>query len=170
MRKMLVVAIAMSLANGAPAVLAQAPTADRLTATFSDWTALCVKTEAGKTRCEVVSGQLNEAKTAQVSQIAYVLAVDETPATLNVQIPPNVWFPFGVKVKLGSSSVAVELKGCAQTSCFAQAAMTDNSLTVMKASPEESAIQYKEVNEREISIAVSMKGFAPALEWAMKNK
>ena len=163
----------------APAVAAEAAkpavpppvTADPsvTTATFGDWTTRCEKASGDKAQhiCEAVQTVQLPNQQVAVAQIAFGHAASTEPLKLVVVLPVDVWFPSSVKVSTGDKdTVGTELswRRCLPVGCFAESASSDEAARRWRGETGQGRITYRDGVNREVSIPVSFRGLAQALD------
>ena len=148
---------------------AQVP--ERATATYGDWTAICVQPSDGQKVCELAHAQFAEGITEPVGQITIGRASKAEPLKLFVQIPPNVWLGSGVRLVLDDKDpgIALTLRWCTSARCHADAELTDATVKLMRAQSEPGRVEFKEASERDVATSVSFRGFAAALAYLEKQ-
>lgn len=166
MRAMVGYAIAgFILAAGA----ASAQTPRLTTATYDDWTVRCETINAVKT-CEVE--QTSQVQGQPFSQVAIGRPSKSEPLRIVVQVPINVWLPTGVTLLVDDKEpgIAASFKRCVGAACFADADLSDEAIKKLRAGTEKSKLTFKDAAQREVSVPVSFKGFAPAFEAMAKEQ
>lgn len=158
--------VGLSLATS-PA-LAQAP---RLTtATYDDWTVRCEMAGAVKT-CEIE--QTSQVQGQPFSQVAIGHPSKAEPMRIVFQVPINVWLPAGVSLVVDDKDPAAAInaifKRCVGSGCFADAELSDDAVKKLRARGDKGKLVFKDATQREVSVPVSLKGFAPAFD-AMNGK
>jgi invasion protein IalB len=77
--------------------LSRAQGPERATATYGDWTVVCVQPSDGQKVCELVHQQIAEGQSEPVGQITIGRATKADQLQLIIQIPPNAWLASGVR-------------------------------------------------------------------------
>ncbi|MDC7786897.1 invasion associated locus B family protein [Rhodoplanes sp. TEM] len=161
---------AVLLAAAAVPALAQTPS--RTTATYEDWTVRC-ETPAGSQQktCEVFQAQQPQGQPGPVSQVAIGRAAKTAPLKLVVQLPVNVWLAAAPRLVLDDKQPPVTLgfRRCLPGGCFADADLPDDVLRRLRARAEPIRLEYKDAIQRDVGIAISLKGFSQALEALAKQ-
>lgn len=173
--KMLFVSIA--LFSSINSIFAQAP--QRSAATYDDWMASCAIVQAPQNQklCELT--QVETAQSPQggvqgqqipVGQITIARPAKDKPYKISFQVPSNAWLQTGVKLVPGSgtSSMLAPFRWCTPTRCLADTDLTDAAISDWRNQTQPGQIQYKDASQHDVSLAVSFKGFAPALDWMEK--
>ena len=86
--------------------------------------------------------------------------------------PPNVWLQTGVKFVFDPKAppFVVPFRWCVSDRCLADAELTDAQVTRLRAQgANPGKVEFKEASQRDVSIPVSFKGFALALD-AIRNQ
>lgn len=149
----------------------RAQTPQRISAIFDDWAVSCAPAAQGQKACEMLHTQTVEGQPTPVGQVTIQRASKKGPFEVVLLVPPNVWVPAGVKFVIDGKepSVAIPLRWCTGTRCLAEARLTDDVMKKLRARREPGSVEYKEASQRDISVPVSFKGFAPALSWMEKQ-
>ena len=163
------VAVCAILLGGASA-RAQGP--ERTTATFGDWTVVCVQPSDGPKACELVHAQKVEGQAEPAGQITISRATKAEPFKLIIQIPPNAWFATGVRFVFDDKDpgILASLRWCLSTRCRADADLTAEALKLMRVRTEPGRVEFKEATEQDVRTPVSFKGFTAALEYMEKGE
>lgn len=153
-----------------PAVSAPPVTADPsvTTATYGDWTARCEKGIGDKAPriCEAVQTVQLPNQQVAVAQIAFGHATSADPLKLVVVLPVDVWFPSTVKVSASDRDPGTELawRRCLPVGCFAESAASDEAARRWRGESGQGHIAYKNGLNRDVSVPVSFRGLAQALD------
>ena len=145
------------------------------TATFGDWTARCEKGSGDKAAriCEAVQTVQLPNQQVAVAQIAFGHAGATDPLKLVVVLPVDVWFPSSVKVSAGDKDPAgIELnwRRCLPVGCFAEAASSDEAARRWRGETGQGRITYKDGVNRDVTLPVSFRGLAQALDALAKQQ
>jgi invasion protein IalB len=148
---------------------AQAP--QRTTATFEDWTVVCVRPGDKEKSCEVVHSQVMSGQLEPVGQVTITRASTREPYKLILQVPPNISFATGVRFVFDEKEQALvpTFRWCINTRCRADADISEQALKIMRARTEPGRVEFKEASERDVATPVSFKGFKLALEYMEKQ-
>ncbi|MDQ0506625.1 invasion associated locus B family protein [Xanthobacter agilis] len=105
-----------------------------------------------------------------VASIAVGRADAKGPVSLVVQLPPGVWLPAGVKVHVDDKAkpLQLEFKTCLQ-SCFAEVTLDQAALQQMRSAGEAGSFTFENGARRTVTLPISFKGFAPALDASLKS-
>lgn len=158
--------------GAAPASAQQKPAAPSqpaaTTATYQDWVLRCVAPEEGARACEVAQN-LQVQGQGVVASIAVGRADPKGPVRLVIQVPPGVWLPAGVQMQVDDKAkpVALEFKRCLQ-GCFAEATLDAAALQMLRTAPGPGSFTFEDGARRAVTLPVSFKGFAPALDAGLK--
>lgn len=138
------------------------------TATYQDWLVRCVtQAETGRV-CEVVQNLQMQGQ-GLVASIAVGRTDPKAPMSLVIQVPQGVWLPTGVKFLISEKSkpLALEYKKCAQA-CVAEVQLDAATVQAMKTATENGSFTFDDGAKRAVSLPISFKGFAPALDASLK--
>ena len=138
------------------------------TATYQDWQMRCVTSDEKVRACEVLQ-KLQIQGQGLVATIAVGRADPKSPMIILIQVPQGVWLPAGMTLQIGENGKLVELeyKRCAQV-CVAEAQLDAATVQSMKSSAEAGSFTFQDGAQRPVSLPVSFKGFAPALDASLK--
>lgn len=154
-------------AAAAPAPVSADPSVT--TASFGDWTARCEKGAGDKAQriCEAVQTVQLPNQQVAVAQIAFGHASNVEPLKLVVVLPVDVWFPSTVKISAGDKDPAgVELawRRCLPVGCFAESAGSDEAARRWRGESGQGRITFKDGLNRDVTLPVSFRGLAQALD------
>ena len=149
----------------------------RVTSVFGDWTVNCAL-RADKMDCDLEQMQQPAGQSGPASAIQITLAPDGRTAKMGIQVPPDLWIPDGVRLVLQGKransnekpedvTVLAVPRWCLATRCLAEADVTADQMKSWQG-VETGRIEFKQANQHNASIVVSMKGFAAA--WKQANK
>ncbi|WP_018386891.1 invasion associated locus B family protein [Ancylobacter sp. FA202] len=153
----------------APAATAADPSQPaETTATYQDWQMRCVTSDEKVRACEVLQ-KLQIQGQGLVATIAVGRADPKSPMIILIQVPQGVWLPAGMTLQIGENGKLVELeyKRCAQV-CIAEAQLDAATVQSMKSSAEAGSFTFQDGAQRPVTLPVSFKGFAPALDASLK--
>jgi invasion protein IalB len=141
------------------------------TATYDDWTVACRTAKENETNCEMTQFQTIKGQKNPVGQVTFARTTKDGPVILVVQIPPTLWMETGVKFVFDEKDPGfpVTVKWCAPSRCLAQIELSKDQIAKLKARTDQASIDYKEATQREVTLPVSFKGFAPAFEAIQKR-
>jgi invasion protein IalB len=158
-------------AFGLTAAYAQAP--QRVTAKFDDWTVSCTmgSSQVGEKTCEMVQVQIMENQPNPVGQITVSRPAKNQPFKIHFQVQANVWLQTGVKFTAApnESQLAAEFRWCLPNRCLADAILPEASINKLRSLSEPGREDYKDAAQHDVSLSVSFKGLAPALDWMEKQ-
>ncbi|WP_237480419.1 invasion associated locus B family protein [Lichenibacterium dinghuense] len=154
-------------APAAPAPVGPDPSVT--TASYGDWTARCEKGAGDKAQriCEAVQTVQLPNQQVAVAQIAFGHAGPSDPLKLVVVLPVDVWFPSTVRISAGDKDAAgVELawRRCLPVGCFAESAGSDEAARRWRSETGQGRIVYKDGLNRDVTLPVSFRGLAQALD------
>lgn len=165
-RIFLVFLVALLGAGAGPAI-AQSQT----TATFEDWILRC-DLRAGsppQRLCEVLQTTQVQGQ-GVLSQITIVARKGE-PMRLAIQVPIDVWLPTGVRLTLGEKDPGLSaiFKRCVPNACIADLEIREDTIKKLRTATEPGKLQFKDANQKEVSLPVSFKGFGQAFDAMPKD-
>ncbi|RYC31601.1 invasion protein [Lichenibacterium minor] len=139
------------------------------TASYGDWTARCEKGAGEKAQriCEAVQTVQLPNQQVAVAQIAFGHAASAEPLKLVVVLPVDVWFPSTVRILAGDKDPAgVELawRRCLPVGCFAESTGSDEAARRWRNENGQGRIVYKDGLNRDVTLPVSFRGLAQALD------
>lgn len=153
-------------APAAPAPVGPDPSVT--TASYGDWTARCEKGAGDKAQriCEAVQTVQLPNQQVAVAQIAFGHAASADPLKLVVVLPVDVWFPSTVRIAAGDKDPGVELawRRCLPVGCFAESAGSDEAARRWRGEAGQGRILYKDGLNRDVTLPVSFRGLAQALD------
>ncbi len=154
------------------AVHAQAPTPQRTTATYEDWTVRCetVGTPPQKS-CEMAQSATAQGQPNPITQIAIGRASKTEPVRIVFQVPVNAWLPTGVKLVYDDKepALAATYKRCVPIGCFADVDLKDDLVRKLRARTAQGRFEFKDAAQRDVAIPVSFKGFGQAFDALSKE-
>jgi invasion protein IalB len=149
---------------------AQAP--ERITARFDDWTVSCANPlpPAAKT-CEMVQSQTMKGQSNPVGQITISRPAKNQPFKFFFQVPANAWFQTGIKfvAQPDQPALVADFRWCLPSRCLADVELSETAVSKFGSYTAPGSEQYKDAAQHDVSLPVSFKGFAPALEWMGKQ-
>lgn len=151
-----------------PAPAADAAQPAETTATYQDWLMRCVTPADQPRACEVIQ-KLQVQGQGLVATIAVGRADPKSPMLIVIQVPQGVWLPAGMTLKIGENGkpLALEYKRCAQV-CVAEATLEAATVQSMKSTADAGSFTFQDGAQRDVTLPVSFKGFAPALDASLK--
>ena len=122
--------------------------------------------------CEMV--QLTHMKGGQggvISQIAIGRPAKGQPIKLVIQLPIGVWLPTGIKLMAGAKDpgLLTTFKRCLPQACFADAEINADQIRKLRTATETGHIQFKDGNQKDVSLPASFKGFGTAYDALQKE-
>lgn len=138
------------------------------TATYQDWLMRCVTPADRPRACEVIQ-KLQVPGKGLVATIAVGRAEPKSPLVILIQVPQGVWLPAGMTLRVGETGKPIDLeyKRCAQA-CIAEAQLDAALVQTMKTTAESGSFTFQDGAQRPVTLPVSFKGFAPALDASLK--
>jgi len=150
---------------------AQAP--QRTTATFDDWTVTCnaLPNQNSAKSCEMVHPQMATGQRDEVGQITISRSDKNQSFKIYFQVPPNVSLQAGIKFTPADKvpQIAAPFRWCLPSRCLADADLPTAALNQLRTLTESGHEEYIDAAQHGISLAVSFKGFSPALDWMEKQ-
>jgi len=154
MSKRIIMACLLAALTALPA-MAQ----DRTVATFGDWSLRC---EAGPPRnCETATTLSNQER-RPMGQIVLGRLNPQAPVLVMAHLPLNVQLPAGVRLALDGAPIMLQYQRCVPQGCFATIEVDDALMRRLRAEPAGARLVFQDATRREITLAVSMRGFAQA--------
>ncbi|WP_421700462.1 invasion associated locus B family protein [Ancylobacter sp.] len=152
----------------APAAAAGDAQPAETTATYQDWLMRCVTPADQPRACEVIQ-KLQVQGQGLVATIAVGRADPKSPMIILIQVPQGVWLPAGISLKIGENGKEIDLeyKRCAQV-CVAEAQLDAALVQAMKTTAEAGSFTFQDGAQRPVTLPISFKGFAPALDASLK--
>jgi len=161
-------ASAAAFAADAPPPVSTEP--QNTSATYGDWTLRCSRTAQGDKEvrvCEVALAFQLQGQQAPFAQLAIGHAAAKDPMHATFLVTPNVAFPSNVKLTVDDKDTqAIDLNWstCIAAACRADGEFKDDQLKRWKALTAPARLQFKDSTGRELTIPVSTKGLAQALD------
>ncbi len=167
-------------AQAAPAAPAPAPAPvsnepQSTQATFGDWTMRCVRqANAGQaTRiCEVTQNIQVQGQQAPLAQVAFGRLQRSDPMRLTTILPSNVTFPSSVRVILDEKDTQpfeMPWRRCVPGACIAFGEPSQAVIQRLRGRTEPARIMFKDANDRDIAIPLSLRGLPQALDALAKE-
>jgi invasion protein IalB len=151
---------------------AAAPTPQRTTASYEDWTVRCETrgTPAVKT-CEMVQAVTTQGQASPVTQIAVGRSGPKEPVKVVFQLPVNIWIPGGVRLVYDAKAapLAAGFKWCAPAGCFADLDLNNDMIKRLRGLTAQGRFEFKDAGQRDVAIPVSFKGFGQAFDALTKE-
>lgn len=151
----------------------QQPAPQQTTATYQDWIVRC-ETRAGpppQKSCEMVQFTKMQGQAGVLTQVAIGRPVKGQPLKLVIQVPIGVWLPTGVRLSSGAKDppIAASFKRCIPAACFADVEVRDDAIKRFRAATETGTLQFKDGNQKDVSLPVSFRGFSAAFDALSKE-
>ncbi len=139
------------------------------TASYGDWTARCEKGTGDKAQriCEAVQTVQLPNQQSPVAQIAFGHAATADPLKLVVVLPVDVWFPSTVRISTDDkdpTGVELSWRRCLPVGCFAESAGSDEAARRWRGESGQGRIVYKDGLNHDVTLPVSFRGLAQALD------
>jgi len=151
---------------------AQAPTPQRTTASYKDWTVRCETRGTPPAKaCEMVQAVTTQGQASPVTQVAVGRASKTDPVKVVFQLPINVWIPVGVKLVYDAKAahLVAAFRWCAPAGCFADLDLKDDMVKKLRSVTVQGRFEFKDASQRDVAIPVSFKGFGQALDALAKE-
>lgn len=144
------------------------------TASYGDWVLRCQRVGAqGKTTriCEVAAMIQVQGQSAPIAQVAIGRMAPGEPLRLTAAVPPAVTFPSTVRIVAEKEGRALDLewRRCLPKGCFADTVIKDEPLKRWRGLAEPGRLTFKDANGREVSLPLSFRGLAQALDALAKE-
>ncbi|MBN8936471.1 MAG: invasion associated locus B family protein [Rhizobiales bacterium] len=173
---MLVLCLGTALAGQASPAAAQPaspPSPQQTTASFDDWIVRC-ETRAGPPQrkiCEMVQFTQTKGQQGVLSEVAIGWPVKNQPIKMVIQVPIGIWLPTGIKLVAGAGDpgVVATFKRCIPQSCLADAEIKDDTIRRLRAGSTGGKLEFKDGNQKDVSLPVSFKGFGAAYDALLKE-
>ena len=154
MRERLMMACLLAVLTAMPA-MAQ----DRTVAIFGGWSLRC---EVGPPRnCEIATTLSNQ-ESRPMAQIVVGRLNPQAPVLVMAHLPLNVQLPAAVRLLLDNAPIVLQYQRCVPQGCFATIEVDDALMRRLRAEPAGARLIFQDATRREITLAVSMRGFAQA--------
>jgi invasion protein IalB len=148
---------------------AQAP--QRITAKFDDWTVTCNAPPDSVKSCEIVQSQMATAQRDEVGQITISRSDKNQSFKIYFQVPSNVSLQAGIKFTPADKvpQITALFRWCLPSRCLADADLPAAALNQLRTLTEPGHEEYNDAGQHKVSLSVSFKGLAPALDWMEKQ-
>lgn len=152
----------------APAAAQTAPApATETVSTHDDWTVRC-KGAGEKRECEAVQTLQPKDGNGILAHVA-VRAEKGGPVRLITLVPPGVWLPGNVTLKVaGVADVVLTFKRCGQY-CVASTELKPGEIAALKASAGVGDLVFEDGSRHPIVLPLSFKGVGAAMEASLKS-
>ena len=153
MRAALATALTLCLAGPA---LAQ----DRTVATYGDWSVRCEN--APSRNCEAAT-VLSTAENRPVAQLIVGRLNNQGPVLLLAHVGVlNVHLPAQLRLTLAGAPLNLVYQRCTPQGCFASAELDEATLARLRGEPAGARMIFQDAGRQEISLTLSLRGFAQA--------
>lgn len=167
LRVALLPALLLSAAAIVSPASAQTAPATETQSTHDDWTVRC-KGAGEKRECEAVQ-TLQPADGKGILAHVAVRAEKGGPVRVITQVPPGVWLPAHVTLKVaGVPDVVLTYKRCGQY-CVASTELKAGEIASLKASAGVGDLVFENGSRQPIILPLSFKGLGAALEASLKG-
>ncbi len=161
----------------APAQAQAAPadqTPQRTTASYGDWVVRCETTPGPplQKNCDMEQLAQVQGQAQPISRVAIPLPPKGEGPKLFVQLPINVSFaaPLKITTDAKDAGISTPFRRCVPAGCFAEVELKDDLQKKFRAaSTEPGKIVFKDAADRDVTIPLSLKGFAQAFEALLKQ-
>ena len=141
---------------------------------YGDWVLRCQRVGAqGKTMrvCEVAEMIQVQGQNAPIAQVAIGRMARGEPLRLTAAVPPAVTFPSAVRIVAEKEGRALDLewRRCLPGGCFADVPVKDDLLKRWRGLTEPGRLTFKDASGREVSLPLSFRGLAQALDALAKE-
>lgn len=171
-------AVAQGAKPPAPGQQAPAPVSAEpasTSATFGDWVLRCQRIGDGdKARkfCEVAQVLQLPSTSKPAAEIALGRPPGDPVLHLTAVLPPSVSFPSSVQVASSDKvphGADLQWRRCLPGGCFADAVVADDSVRAWRTAGEPGQLTFKDAAGREVTLPVSFRGLAQALDALMRS-
>lgn len=145
------------------------------TATFDDWVLGCQRAGPADKPvrvCEVGQTVRAQGRQEAVARVAIGRLSKSDPLRFATLLPPNVSFPSSVRVALNDSDpLALDLpwRRCLTGFCQADGELGEAVLKAWRGTADAGQITFKDATGRSVTVPLSFKGLAPALDALAKE-
>lgn len=151
----------------APAISAEP---QQTTAVFGDWTLRCVRSGEGvqsKRHCEITQTLQLQGQSQAIAQLAVGRVDAGQPLRFVALLAPNVSFPSTVRVAIDDNEpqpLELTWRRCIPSTCVADAELPQAATNQMRARGEGGKLLFRDAAGRDLTVPISLRGFAPALD------
>jgi invasion protein IalB len=137
---------------------------------FGDWVLRCRRLGEGpkaQRACEVAQTIQVQGQQAPVAQVTFARARRGDPLGVTILLPVNITFASPPRIfPEGKATESVELgwRRCTSGGCVADAVIKDDGLKRWREATGVGQIEAKDAAGRDISVGMSFRGLAPALD------
>ena len=152
MRRPILIACLLLAAWGAAAQ-------ERSVNTFGEWSLRC---EAGPPRnCEVATTLANP-EGRPTAQIVLGRLNSQGPLLAMAHLPLNVFLPGQARIIMEGEPMVLAFQRCVPQGCFAMLEVDDAVLRRLRAEPGGARLVFQDATRRDVTLALSLRGFARA--------
>ena len=146
---------------------------ERTTASFGDWVMRCEGVGTPVKRvCEVAQVFSVQGQAAPIAQIAIGRLEAGGNKQVTLVLPPNVALLIKPQInvaKAGAAAIELLWQRCVPGACLASVSIADSVLAGLSAEAEPGRIAFKDAADREVTLQLSFRGLAPALDALAKE-
>jgi invasion protein IalB len=146
---------------------------ERTSATYEDWVLQC-ETQPGpppRKACDIAQVTQMQGSNAPLSRIAVPRPEKGQPTKLTVQVPVNIQLAANLRLQVNDADpgLTVPFNTCVPGGCFAEFELKDDAMRKFRGTTGTGKLTYKTTNGQPVTIPVSFKGFARALDALAKE-
>ncbi len=132
---------------------------DRSVNTFGEWALRC---ETGPPRnCEAAT-TLSNTEGRPTAQIVLGRLDAQGPLLAMAHLPLNVFLPGQARIMLEGAPMVLNFQRCVPQGCFAMLEIDEPLLRRLRAEPAGARLVFQDATRREVSLPLSLRGFARA--------
>ena len=133
---------------------------ERTVATYGDWSVRCEN--APSRSCEAAT-VLSTADNRPAAQLIIGRLNSQGPVLLLAHVGAlNVHLPAQLRLAVGGVTMNLVYQRCTPQGCFATVELDDATVTRMRAEPAGGQMLFQDSARREVSLSLSLRGFAQA--------
>lgn len=144
-------------------------------ASYGDWVLRCQRLGPdGKAArvCEVAQVMQSTTQKTPVAEIALGRLPNDAALHLTAVLPPSISFAGAVQITTVEKTphgVDLQWRRCLPGGCFAEAKPTDDALKAWRSASEPGRLTYKDAGDHDVSLPLSFRGLAQALDAMSKS-
>jgi len=142
-----------------------------MNAIFGDWTLRCERNsgaQSSQRACELGQMVHRQSEKTALAQIAIGRVGAGIPLRLTVVVPMGVTLEGGGAKMTADGKEAMTLDlpwtRCIPGGCFASATLSEDTIRKFKVTADMASLTYRDMDNREVRLPVSFRGFSEALE------
>jgi len=140
------------------------PRPDRTTASYGDWVLRCeLAAGGGESSCEVAQTVLDGRGQALAQLTARGVALGQVALTAQVGINIAVSEPMRLLVE-DQPALILAFRRCFPRGCFAEGQLPEGDVGTLARRAEAAKLDFRDAEGNTVSVPVSLRGLAPALE------